>query len=354
MPFVFFVIDFEGFAVLYLFGLQIKGLDLEMNNVIIKKMKTKGNVNALVACFREKKHNLLQISGDDFDIEEALTSIKEDFEPKDIENFFPDDALEALKNLHMKTLFGGKLMVLYGVDTLSASLFKEIKASVENPARLRPNFVVLVFKDQRKMFKIEGGLTGKFKPIYDSDIPAWIRNFAGKMGYKVSKDAVNLLYFRCGVNRGEIKKHIERIVLLKEDKDKCIEEGDLKNIGFYRDDTIFKISNSILEGKYNDALRYLVEYSDNLPVFYFVNRDIRRLLSIRASIEEDENPNESDLNRRLSIHPYIFSKKYLPAARRLSFTILEKNFERIMETEYRIKNGWEEFSMNFNFVSQLQ
>ena len=325
-----------------------------MNNVIIKKMKIKENVNALVSCFKEKKHNLLQISGDDFDIEETLTSIRGDFDSKDIENFFPDDASEALKNLHMKTLFGGKLMVFYEVDTFLASLFKEIKASVENPASLSPNFVVLIFKDQRKMFKIKGSLMGKFKPIYDSDIPAWIRNFAGKMGYKVSKDAVNLLCFRCGVNRGEIKKHIERIVLLKEDQDKSIEEEDLKNIGFYRDDTIFKISNSILDGKYNEALRYLVEYSSNIPVFYFVNRDIRRLLTIRASIDEDGNTNESSLNKRLKIHPYIFSKKYLPAARRLSFIILEKNFERIMETEYRIKNGWEEFSMNFNFVSQLQ
>jgi len=25
-----------------------------------------------------------------------------------------------------------------------------------------------------------------------------------------------------------------------------------------------------------------------------------------------------------------------------------------MDTEYKIKNGWGEFSMNFNFVSQLQ
>jgi len=335
-------------------GLQIKGLDLEMNNVIIKIMKTRGNVNALAACFKEEKHNLLQISGDDFDIKEVITSIKEDFDSKDIEIFFPDDAVEALESLLMKTLFGGKLIIFYDVDALSASLFKEIKASVENPGRLSPNFVILIFRDQKKIFKIEGSLVGKFKPIYDSDIPAWIKNFAGRMGYGISREAVNLLCFRCGVNRGEIKKHIERIILLKDDHDKNIEEEDLKNIGFYRDDTIFKISNSILDGKYNDALRYLVEYSDNVPVFHFVNRDIRCLLTLRASIDEGENLSESNLHRRLNMHPYIFNKKYLPAARRLSYNVLRNNFEKIIDAEYRIKNGWEEFSMNFNFVSQLQ
>jgi DNA polymerase III delta subunit len=354
VSFVVFVVNFDGFAALYLFGLQVKGLDLKMNNVIIKKMKTKDNVNALVTCFKEKKHNLLQISGDDFDIEETLTSIREDFDPKDIETFFPDDAPEAIKSLRMKTLFGGKLMIFYDVDTLSASLFKEIKDSVKNPDRLSPNFAVLIFRDQKKMFKIEDSLMGKFKPIYNSDIPAWIRNFAGKIGYRVSEEATNLLCFRCGINRGEIKKHIERIISLKDDQDKSIEEEDLKNIGFYRDDTIFEISNSILDGNYNDALRYLVEYSDNVPVFHFINRDIRCLLTVRASIDEGENTNESDLSRRLNMHPYIFKKKYLPAARRLSYEVLEKNFERIMDTEYQIKNGWEELSMNFNFVSQLQ
>ncbi len=325
-----------------------------MNNVIIKIMKTRGNVNALVACFKEEKHNLLQISGDDFNIKEVITSIKEDFDSIDIEVFFPDDAVEALKSLSMKTLFGGKLIIFYDVDTLSASLFKEIKASVENPDRLSPNFVVLIFRDQKKILKIEDSLVGKFKPIYDSDIPVWIKNFAGRMGYGISEEAVNLLCFRCGVNREQIKDHLERIVSLKEDEDKNIEEEDLKNIGFYRDDTIFKISNSIVDGKYREALRYLVEYSDNLPVFHFVNRDIRCLLTIRASIDEGEGTKELNLNRRLNMHPYIFNKKYLPAARRLSYNVLRNNFEKIIDAEYRIKNGWEEFSTNFNFVSQLQ
>jgi len=325
-----------------------------MNNVIIKIMEYKGNVKDLINSFRKHKHNLLQISGDDFDVKEVIESVREDFDSKNIEVFFPDDADEAIKNLRMKTLFGGKLIIVYDVDSLSASLFKEIKSSVSNPDKLDPNFVVLVFKDNKKIFKINDSLIGKFKKIYDSDIPVWIRKFVAAKGYKISEEAINLLHFSCGLNREEIKEHLERIILLKEEKDKNIEEKDLKNIGFYRDDTIFKISNSIIEGKYREALRYLVEYSDNMPVFHFVNRDIRCLLALRASIDEGENLRESNLNKRLNMHPYIFSEKYLPAAKKLSYSVLEENFDKIMDTEYKIKNGWGEFSMNFNFVSQLQ
>jgi DNA polymerase III delta subunit len=325
-----------------------------MNIIIIKFMKVKDNVEALLATFKKEKHHLLQICGDDFDVKEALAGIKKDFAPKEIETFFADDAEEVINSLLMKSLFGGKLIIVYDVDLISPTLFREIREAVENPDRLKPNYVVLVYRDHSKILKNEGSLTGKFKKIYDSDIPAWIKSYVVKIGFSISKEATNLLYFRCGINREEIKKHIERIVSIKETHDKNIEEEDLKNIGFYRDDTIFKITNSIVDSKYKDALKYLFEYSEDIPVSHFINRDIRCLLAIRSAIDEEGSLGKTNLSKKLNMHPYILEKKYVPAAKNLSYKVLESNFEKIMDTEYKIKNGWEQFSMNFNFVSQLQ
>jgi DNA polymerase III delta subunit len=325
-----------------------------MNIIIIKFMEVKDNVDALLATFKKEKHNLLQICGDDFDVKGALAGIKRDLNYKEIETFFADDAEEAVNSLLMKSLFGGKLIIVYDVDSIPPTLFREIREAIENPDRLEPNYVVLIYRDQRKILKNEGSLIGKFRNIYDSEIPAWIKSYVGKIGFSISREATNLLHFRCGVNREEIKKHIERIIAIKKDRNKNIEEEDLKNIGFYRDDTIFKISNSIVDGKYRDALRYLFEYSEDIPVFHFINRDIRCLLTIRATTDEDDASGKSNLNKKLNIHPYILDKKYVPAAKKLSYEVLESNFEKIMDTEHRIKNGWEEFGMNFNFVSQLQ
>jgi DNA polymerase III delta subunit len=316
-------------------------------------MEIKDNVEALLASFKKKKFHFLQICGDDFDVKESLSGIKENFSPEDIEIFFSDEGEEIIKSLSMKSLFGGKLIIVYDIDLIPSSLFKEIKKAVENPATLKPNFVVFAYRDQRKILKTRESLVAKFKSIYDSEIPLWIRSFVRRLGFSISREATSLLHFRCGTNREEIKKHIERIILLKEKEDKNIEEKDLENIGFYREDAIFKISNSIVDGKYNDALRYLLEYQGDVPVFHFVNRDIRYLLTIRAAIEEDETLEELKLNEKLNMHPYIFYNKYVPAAKRASYSALEDNFENIMDTEYRIKNGWVEFSLNFNFVGQL-
>jgi DNA polymerase III delta subunit len=352
--FVIFVVDFDCFAALSFFVLQIKGLDLKMNNVIIKPMEIKENVKGLLVAFKKGKHSLIQISGDDFDIKEALLGIKKDFDPEAIEVFFPDDAEEAVKNIHMKNLFGNRLIIVYDVDSISVPFSKEIKDVVGYPDRLKPNVVVLIYQNNKKILKIEGSLTGKFKSVYDSDIPAWIKSLVENMGFSITEEAINILQFSCGTNREEIKKYLERVILSKEDKDKNIEEKDLRDIGFYRDDTIFKITNSVLDGKYREALRYFLEYSDSVPLFHFINRDTRCLLGIRAAIDGGENLKRLKLNSKFNMHPYIFYKKYVPAAKRLSYEILESNYEKIMETEYKMKNGWEESSLNFNFLSQLQ
>ena len=325
-----------------------------MNNVIIKTMKNKDSVKALVTCFKKEKTNFIQISGDTFDVKEALMGIKSDFNPEDIEVFFPNDAEEVVKNIRMKNLFGEKLIIVYDVDSITGSFAKEIKDAVKYPDKLKPNVVVFIYQNERKMLKIESSLTGRFKPVYDSDIPNWIRSFVRNIGFSITEEAVNLIQFSCGVNREEIKKHLERVVQVKEDKDRNIREEDLRDIGFYRDDVIFKITNSVVDGKYVEALRYLTSYSDSVPLFHFMNRDIRCLLGIRAAIDEGGDLKSLGLNKKFNMHPYIFYKKYVPAAKRFSFGILEENFNKIMETEYRIKNGWDEFSLNFNFVSQFQ
>jgi DNA polymerase III delta subunit len=352
--FFIFVVDFECLAALFFLVLQIRGLDLKMNNVIIKPMEIKGNVKGLLTAFKKGKYSLIQISGDDFDIKEALIGIRNDFDSEAVEVFFPDDAEEVVKNIRMKNLFGKKLIIVYNVDSISSAFSKEIKEVIGDPDRLKPNVVVLIYQNNKKVLKIKGSLTGKFKTIYDSDIPGWIESCVKSIGFSITEEAVNLLQFSCGTNRGEIKKYLERVVFAKEDKDKNIEEKDLRNIGFYRDDTIFKITNSVLDGKYKEALQYLLEYSDGMPIFHFINRDLRCLLGIRAAMDEGDDLRRLNVNSKFNMHPYFFYKKYVPAAKRLSYEILERNYEKIMETEYRIKNGWDEFCLNFNFLSQLQ
>jgi DNA polymerase III delta subunit len=348
------VVDFEYFTALSLFVLQTKGLDLEMNNVIIKPMEIKENVEGLLTAFKRGKYSLVQISGDDFDIKEALIGIKKSFDPEAIEVFFPDDAEEVIKNIRMKNLFGERLIIIYNVDAIPGAFSKEIKGIIAEPHRLNPNVVVLIYQNNKKVLKIKGSLTGKFKTIYDSDMPGWIKSFVKGVGFSITDEAVNLLQFSCGTNREEIKKYLERVISSKEETVKNIEEKDLRDIGFFRDDTIFKITNSVLDGKYREALRYLLEYSEGVPLFHFINRDIRCLLGIRAAMDEGGDLRSLNLNSKFNMHPYIFYKKYVPAARKLSYEILERNYEKIMETEYRVKNGWDEFGLNFNFLSQLQ
>ena len=304
--------------------------------------------------YRKNKYNLLQVSGDNFEVNEVIREIKKEFTKDKIEIFFKDDVENALYNLSMKTLFGGKLIIIYDVDTFPKSQVNKIKNCVKNPLLLKPNIVILTYTNKRNIPNVEGNLIGTFNPVYDSDIPSWILKYIRSLGYSITEEAINFLHFSFGTNREELRKQIGQIIERSKEGDTALTIEDVKKIGFYRDDTVFKITNSIIEGKYRTALQYLMSCSDKNAIFYFVNRDLRNLLVIRATLDLKENINKLGSKGRLNLHSYFMYNLYKPAALRLSFKELEKQFENIMESEYRIKNGWDEFNVNLNFISQLE
>ncbi len=304
--------------------------------------------------YKRNKYNLLQLFGDDFELRGVIRALKNEFERDKIEIFFKDDAENAVYNLSMKTLFGGKLIIIYEVDTFPKAELNRIKRLIGNPEKLKPNIVILTYRNKRNILKHENSLTGCFKLVYDSDVPSWLKRYIHSLGYTITEDAINFLHFSFGTNREELRKQIEQITerLDKGDTELTIEH--VKDVGFYRDDAVFKITNSIIEGNYKTALEYLMECSDKKALFYFINRDIRYLLVIKATLELGEDINKLVSKRRLNLHNYFLNNVYKPAAARLPFKKLEKQFEDIMESEYKIKSGWDEFSINLNFVSQLE
>lgn len=304
--------------------------------------------------YKHKKYNLLQISGDEFELTEVINSVKKEFDKDNIEIFFKDEPEEIINNLNMKTLFGEKLIIIYGVDTLPKSEFKKVKEIIKRPERVKPNIVILTYNDKKNVSNVENSLIGVFKLVYDSDIPSWTKRYISNLGYIITEEALNYLYFSFGTNREELRKQIEQIILGMEESEKKIEIKHVKGIGFYRDDTIFRITNSIIEGNYKSAIKYLMECSDKQRLFYFINRDLRYLLVIKANIEYDGDVSKLGRKGRLNLHNYFINSLYKPQALKLAFEDLEKNYVDIMESEYKIKRGWDEFSVNLNYISQLE
>lgn len=308
----------------------------------------------LISLYQKKGYNLIFLSGDDFDKKESIEKIKNSFSGDEIDYYFKNDAEDIIESLSMKTLFGRKLFIVYDIDSFSSDIYKKIKEIISKPDRIKPNTLVLTFQNEKKIPGVENALCGKFKKIYDSDIPGWIKKYVRENGYKIEREALRFLHFTCGTNRGEIKKNIERIISVKEKRDNKITRKDVENVGFIREDTIFQLTNSIRDKKYKKALQYLLEYSDKIPVFYFINRDTRILLVLRAIMDKKKNLKKMNINKRLKMHPYFLNKQYRPAAGKMPFSALKEQFEKVIESEYRIKNGWDENSANFNLINQLQ
>ncbi len=299
-------------------------------------------------------HNLLLISGDEFDLKEVISRVKKDFKRDNIEVFFKDDAENVIENLSMKTLFGSKLIIVYDVDTFPKSQVNKIKNLIQNPEKIKPNTVILAYQNKKNIPPIKNSLIGVFKPIYDSDIPTWIKRHVKSLGYLIKEEALNFLHFSFGTNREELRKQIEQLIGRLEEGQKEITVEQVKDFGFYRDDTIFRITNSLIEGNYKTAIQYLMECSDKQLLFYFINRDIRYLLVIKANLELGGDIKKLGSKGRLNLHNYFLYNVYKPTALKLSFKQLEKQYLDIIESEYKIKRGWDEFSVNLNYISQLE
>ncbi len=312
------------------------------------------SVEKFLGAYKRDDYHLFLINGDEYDLKEVIETIKGEFEKDKIEILFKDDAEEILPNLSMKTLFGAKLIIVYEVDTLPQTVYKKILKFLEEPNKIKPNTVILTYFRKQKMPSIKHSLAGYFKLIYDSQIPSWTSEFVKKNHHTIDEEAIRLLHFSCGTNRAKIKEQIERIISEKEKTDTFITVKDVKNIGFHREDTIFKITNSLIEGKYKIALQYLLELHNKESLFYLINRDIRYLLIIKANLELGEDIKRLESKDRLALHSYFLYKTYKPAAQRMHYKDLTKQYENIMNMEYRIKHGWDEFSANFNFICQLQ
>jgi len=311
-------------------------------------------VEEFLSVYKKNVYNLLQLSGDDFEVSEVIFAIKKEFKEDRIEVFFKGDAEDALHNLSAKTLFGDKLMIIYEVDTFPKSQYNKVKKITKNPERLKPNTIILTYSNKKIMPRVQNSLSCSFETVYDSGIPSWIKRFIRGKGYSITEEAINLLHFSFGTNRKELKKQIELIVGRLKNTNREITIEDVKEIGYCRDDTIFKITNSMIEGKYKTALQYLMEFSDNKSLFYFINRDLRYLLIVKANLDAGESIKKLSSKERLNLNNYFLYNKYKVAAEKVSYKKMEQQYEDIIDAEYKIKNGWNEFSVNFNLISQLQ
>ncbi|MCD6375884.1 MAG: DNA polymerase III subunit delta [Caldisericaceae bacterium] len=203
------------------------------------------------------------------------------------EKFFQDQVIDALS----KKLFPDKgsrdlnKIVLYGTENTQAELLSQFssypmladrklvivrdfnKMRIEDPDTFEkylskpPKFSVLVLcaneTPKNKFFKkvAEYATVVNCKPIYESQMPAWVQQYCQHLGYKIQNEAAHFLVANVGAHILMLKNEIDKVISFKTD-DSPISISDLQQTsGVYREANVFALQKALAQRNLSQSIK---------------------------------------------------------------------------------------------------
>jgi DNA polymerase III delta subunit len=141
------------------------------------------------------------------------------------------------------------------------------------------------------------------KPMYESEMPAWIEAFAKRRGKRTRRAASEALAELCGTNLDALAAELEKLEIYTAGRD-TIEEADVAAVvGSSRTETYYRLRDAILEGRAGEALEIwglLVEAGENTyALFGRLRATLRELLGAKEMAERGTGMTE--IGRALGI-----------------------------------------------------
>ena len=85
------------------------------------------------------------------------------------------------------------------------------------------------------------------KPIYESQLPEWVKQYCQHLGYSISYEAAHFLVANVGTNILTIKNEIEKVVNFKTEGDQITIEDLQQTSGFYREANVFALQKALAQ-----------------------------------------------------------------------------------------------------------
>jgi DNA polymerase-3 subunit delta len=174
--------------------------------------------------------------------------------------------------------------------------------------------------------------------IKGKELAAWIRDYTNKNGGKISSGAVSLLADYIGGDLWSLGGELNKLITYCEGRD--ISDGDVREISsFAREESIFALVDSVLEGRIKDAqlmLHRMLKYGTAPQQILTM---IERQLAIILRVKEFSNGNQQEIREKLGLHPRYPLEKTMRQARTFTIPRLRKAFHALLDTDVAIKTG---------------
>jgi len=207
-------------------------------------------------------------------------------------------------------------------EAQSLKNIEELTHYVENP--LKSTLLVLNYKykkvdKRKKLYKAvkKNGVYFEAKPLYDSQIPAWINKYLKAHNFGIEPRAVQMIADHVGNNLKRIVSELEKVTISLPPGMSITPEDVERNIGISKEFNTFELQSAIGSKDVRKANRIVNYIADNqrtnpLPVVFGVLLSFFRKILVYHSSPDKSNSNI--IARSIGVSPY-FLNDYVVAAR---------------------------------------
>jgi DNA polymerase-3 subunit delta len=303
---------------------------------------------------------------------------EETFQPDQLQDLLIEEALtEAEREFNLDIVYGAeaeaaqvlalcaeypvmaqrRVVIVRDFDKLSGN--RAFKSYAEQP---NPQAVVLLAASRKPNLSAhpyralrEHGVWAHFEPLYESDVPGWIKKRAEAQGYQIEPRAVQRLADYVGTDLRAIAGEIEKLITFASGRSedaagstparRITADDVLHASGQTREFNVFELQNAIGEGRPADAQRIADRMlrrvsnakSEAIMIVSVLNAFFAKLWKLPPPAEARRLSNK-EVARRIGVSPY-FAREYVAAAGRFDPEALARAFSALLAADYELKGG---------------
>lgn len=288
---------------------------------------------------------------DDFRLEKVLDTIRDCVEEAardfNLRTFHGDNASTAdiLDDAcSLPFMSSNRVIIVRRVEKFSSSALESFLPYLENPVETTRLIFVSLKTDFKKKFykKCRAlGVAVHFKPLYDSQIPPWIKKTAADIGLKINREACEYLHGIIGNRLREIHTELEKLHLRHGDRP--IGLSEIKESAIHsRVYTIFELMDHISSKDRDKSVSVLCRFLEEegrdaaFGIIGMLNRQMRLLFEAGSILESGGG--QADVAKKIKVPPFLV-KKIVQQSKKWTLDELERGLHLLHDADGLLKTG---------------
>ncbi|MBN2373305.1 DNA polymerase III subunit delta [bacterium] len=288
---------------------------------------------------------------EEFLVREAVERIKVAFlgpdAAKSQAHFLYSDevSMDKLMEFALTLPFGNpKRVISYRLLSRPKSADKDIVSSYLN----RPvKNTILVFTSEEAdlasgFFKYlkEKAVVVRFYPLFENQIPEWIRRYASQIGVEITQSAAQILADLVGSDLSLLANEIQKISLYLHPKNRIDLKDVKESVGNLRMFSIFELTKCIGQKKPGDSLLMLRRLIDagqsHIGLIALIAKHFQRLRQVSLLI--DQGKQQAEIAKCIGV-PAFFLKDYIQQARLFNKDEIDEFLRLLLDADLKLKSS---------------